>query len=122
MGINHSNIKSFRYALEGIKTSFKKEPNLRIQFVVGIGALLLGVYLGLSNVEWAILSFTILYVITLELLNTVIETIVDLVSPEIKEGAKTAKDISAAIVLISSILAVIVGVILFLPKLFFLFR
>ena len=105
MGINHSTVKSFRYAFDGIRTAFRKEPNLRIHVIIGALALLLGIYLGLSKVEWLILTFTIFYIITLELINTIIESLVDLVSPEIKTQAKTAKDISAAVVLISSILA-----------------
>lgn len=117
MGINHSTVKSFRYAFDGIRAALKKEPNLRIHIIIGALALLLGIYLGLSKVEWLILTFTIFYVITLELINTIIESLVDLVSPEMKTQAKTAKDISAAVVLTSSILAIIVGAVLFLPKL-----
>ena len=116
MGINHSTVKSFGYAFQGIKASLKKEPNLRIHVAIGIIALLLGFILKLSRLEWLLLAFIIFYVVTLELLNTVIESVVNLVSPEVKESARVAKDISAAVVLVSAILSIVVGLILFLPK------
>jgi undecaprenol kinase len=120
MGMKHSTFKSFGYAFQGIKTALKNEPNLRIHLIFAIFALLFGAYLRLSNLEWLILSFTIFWVISLELLNTVLEELVDLVSPEIKNHAKVAKDVSAAIVLLSAFLSIIVGLILFLPKLILL--
>ena len=121
MGLRHSTSKSFYYAFCGIKTAFKNEPNLRIHFVIAIAALSLGVFLGLSRIEWLILTFVIFWVISLELLNTVLEELVDLVSPEIIHHAKVAKDVSAAIVLLAAILSIIVGIILFLPKIINLF-
>lgn len=116
MGLNHSTLKSFKYAIEGIKTAYKQEPNLRIHTAIGFCALVAGYFLKLSSVEWLILILTIFMVITLELINTVLEALVDLHSPEIKNEAKVAKDVSAAVVLVASVFAIIVGVILFLPK------
>ena len=116
MGLRHPTAKSFIYAIQGIKTAFKNEPNLRIHSVFAISALILGVLLKLNYLEWMLLAFTIFYVITLELLNTVMESFVNLVSPEINPYAKIAKDVSAACVLMAAILSVIVGVVLFLPK------
>ena len=116
MGMKHSVSKSFRYAFEGIKTAYKNEPNLRIHTLFAIAALITGAILKLNTIEWLILTFTIFWVISLELLNTVLEELVDLVSPEVKHHAKVAKDVSAAVVLLSAILSIIVGVILFLPK------
>jgi undecaprenol kinase len=117
MGLKHSLPKSFGYAFQGIKTAFKNEPNLRIHTVFALAALCMGVLLKLSTLEWIILAFTIFWVISLELLNTVLEELVDIVSPEVKLHAKVAKDVSAACVLLAAFLSVIVGVILFLPKL-----
>ncbi|QQS38770.1 diacylglycerol kinase family protein [Candidatus Woesebacteria bacterium] len=116
MGLRHSTQKSFRYAFSGIKTAYISEPNLRIHTVMGTLAVLFGIVLKLSQTEWLLLVFTIFYVITLELMNTVLEAIVDLVSPEVKNAAKTAKDVSAAMVLIAAFMSIIVGVTLFLPK------
>jgi undecaprenol kinase len=120
MGMKHSVAKSFKYALEGISVAIKNEPNLRIHMFFAILALTLGAFLKLNTLEWLILAFTIFWVISLELLNTVLESIVDLVSPEIKGAAKVAKDVSAACVLLSAILSIIVGTLLFLPKIILL--
>jgi undecaprenol kinase len=121
MGIRHSTLKSFSYAFQGIRTAFKNEPNLRIHSVFAIAALILGIIFRLNYLEWMLLAFTIFYVITLELLNTVMEAFVDLVSPEMSPYAKIAKDVSAACVLLAAILSVVVGLILFLPKIIRLF-
>ncbi|MCS7091796.1 MAG: diacylglycerol kinase family protein [Patescibacteria group bacterium] len=116
MGIKHSTIKSFGYALEGIKTAMKNEPNFRIHLAIALIILSAGFFFNLSAIEWIILAFTIFYVITMELLNTVIEAVVDLISPKYNPQAKIAKDVAAAGVLVASILSVIVGLILFTPK------
>jgi diacylglycerol kinase len=122
MGKTHSTSKSFYYAFQGIKTAFKNEPNLRIHTVAAVLALSLGVVLSLSTIEWLILTFTIFYVITLELLNSVLEAVVDLVSPDIRPYAKIAKDVSAACVLIAAFLSLIVGAVLFIPKITLLIK
>lgn len=83
---------------------------------MAVFALSMGAVLRLSTIEWLLLSFTIFYVLTLELLNTVMESFVNLVSPEYKHFAKVAKDVSAACVLLAAFLSVIVGFVLFLPK------
>jgi diacylglycerol kinase len=120
MGMAHSVPRSFSYALQGLKTALKNEPNLRIHCVAAVIAMTVGAVLKLSSIEWLILVFTIFWVISLELLNTVLEAIVNLVSPEIVPYAKVAKDVSAACVLLAAGLSMIVGVILFLPKLLLL--
>lgn len=117
MGMSHSVPRSFYFAFQGLKTALKNEPNLRIHLVVATIALIVAVMLRLSSLEWLILAFTIFWVISLELLNTVMESIVNLVSPEIQPYAKVAKDVSAACVLLAACLSVLVGAILFLPKL-----
>src|SRR4030067_2855340 len=109
MGLRHSTTKSFYYAFCGIKTAYKNEPNLKIHIFFAVSALLTGAVLKLSATEWLILAFIIFWVISLELLNTILEELVDLVSPDIKPHAKVAKDVSAAVVLLSAILSVIVG-------------
>lgn len=117
MGLKHPTSKSFSFAFEGLKTALKQEPNFRIHIAIALVALALGALVKLDLLEWLILVFTIFYVLTLELLNTVLEALVNLVSPEIHPWAKIAKDVSAACVLMGAILAVIVGFVLFTPKL-----
>lgn len=116
MGKSHSRRLSFSYAISGIKEALVQEPNLRIHFVVALLAILLAVYLQLTNLEWIIVLFAISLVIILELINTVLEIIIDMTTNQMIQEARIAKDISAACVLISAILAVLVGVIIFLPK------
>lgn len=116
MGLKHPTAKSFEYAFEGLRTALKQEPNFRIHIVMAVFALSMGVILKLSTIEWLLLAFTIFYVLTLELLNSVMEAFVNLVSPEYKHFAKVAKDVSAACVLLAAFLSVIVGFVLFLPK------
>lgn len=118
MSHNHPIIKSFRYAFEGLATALKQEPNMRFHFVVGFFVIILGVVVKLSHIEWAILTLTISMVVILELLNTTIEELVDLASPSIHPKAKIAKDVAAAAVLWASIAAIIVGCLLFVPKIF----
>ncbi len=116
MGLRHPTTKSFFFAFQGLKTALVQEPNFRIHIIIATLALTLGVVFKITTIEWLLLTFTIFYVITLELLNTVLESLVNLVSPEIQPFAKIAKDVSAACVLLAAILSVIVGSVLFLPK------
>jgi diacylglycerol kinase len=108
---------SFRNALIGIKTAYKSQNNLRVHIVVGIFVIILGVFLKVSIVEWLILLLTILLVIISEMFNTALEFTVDLFSTEYSKKAKNAKDVSAAGVLITALIAIIIGIIIFLPKL-----
>ena len=121
MGLRHDTARSFKYAFSGIKTAYKNEPNLRIHTFFAIFAISLGAALGVSIIEWLLLTFTIFYVITLELLNTVLEAMVNMVSPEISPYARIAKDVSAACVLLAAFMSIIVGVVIFLPKIASLF-
>ncbi len=117
MSKKHSTSKSFSFAFEGLRSAFKNEPNLRIHLLFAIIAVSLGIILKLKTLEFAIIILTISLVITLELINTMLEALVDLVSPEIKPTAKLAKDVAASAVLVSAITAAIVGLMIFLPKL-----
>ena len=117
MGVNRSIFKSFSYALGGIKTAFKEEPNFKIHTAIAGLALVLALFLGFSPVEWVVLILTIFLVMAAELVNTAVEDTLNLVSPELNEKVKGIKDLMAAIVLLAAIAAVTVGVLLFVPKL-----
>jgi len=118
MSKKESLVKSFGYAGRGIADALRDEPNLRIHFLVAALITVLGFVSKLDPVEWAILIICISAVITLELINTVLEEMIDLANPEISEAARKAKDISAAAVFISSVGAALVGLLLFLPRIF----
>jgi diacylglycerol kinase len=109
--------KSFKYAWNGLKTATKNEPNFRIHLTFASTALIMAILLRFKIQEWLLLLFTISFVLILELFNTAMESIVNLVSPEIRDQAKIAKDVSAAAVLIGAMMAIIVGFVLFYPKL-----
>ena len=113
--------KSFTYAFTGIKTAFKSEQNFLFDIVFALLTVILGFILKLSLIEFAIVILAIGLVISLELINTSIEYTIDMAMPEIHPLAKAAKDISSGAVLVSAIMAFIVGLIIYLPKIIELF-
>lgn len=117
MSLRRSLRQSFGYAWDGVIEAIQNEPNFRIHLVLATLALGFAYVLNFRRDEWLILLFTIAFVLILELINTSVEAIVDLVSPKRRNKAKVAKDVSAAAVLLASLVAVVVGGVLFLPKL-----
>ena len=113
---NNSLINSFKYACMGIKRAIKSERNMKIHVLATLIVTALGFILGLDPLEWVACIFSIVIVISSEMLNTALETIVDLVSPNINPLAKKAKDIAAGRVLVMAIGAFLVGLIIFIPK------
>ncbi len=109
---------SFKYAFEGIKEAWSTEQNLKIHFIIMFIVIIAGFIFKISVMEWIVCLILFALVISLELINTAIETTVDIAMPEINEKAKYAKDIAAGAVLFSAIIAAIVGLIIFLPKVF----
>ena len=107
---------SFKYAIEGIWTSFKTERNMKIHIFIMILAIIAGIILKINKSEWIICIILFAIVIGSELFNTSIETIVDMVMPEKNEKAKIAKDVSAGAVLVVAIGAAIIGLIIFAPR------
>ncbi|MCH7321074.1 diacylglycerol kinase family protein [Solibacillus sp. MA9] len=107
--------KSFRYAVAGIVTA-TKEQNLRFHLLSAVIVLLAGIFTGLNMIEWLIIILVIVLVIGAEMVNTAIERVVDLASPEIHPLAKQAKDIAAGAVLVFAMASVIIGLLIFLPK------
>ncbi len=109
---------SFKYAWSGIVYAFQTQRNFRVHVIVGTLAICLGVFLHLSPVEMAVIGLTIGLVLVMELLNTAIESVVDLtVKQAYHELAKIAKDCAAGAVLVSALAAVLVAGILLLPPL-----
>lgn len=109
---------SFQYAGEGLIYAFKTQRNFRIHTFIGILVIAMGLILHLKSEEVAILGLTVGAVVTLELLNTSIESVVDLtVQQSYHELAKIAKDCAAAAVLISALVSIFVAAVLLLPPL-----
>ncbi len=110
---------SFRYAWAGITYAFKTQRNFRIHTVIGSLAISLGIILQLTPVELAVIGLTIGAVMAMELLNTAIESVVDLsVGQSYHELAKIAKDCAAGAVMIFALGAILVAGLLLLPPLF----
>lgn len=107
-------LNSFKYAFEGIKYSIKSEQNLKIHIIIMIFVIIAGIVFKISKFEWIICIILFGFVISLELVNTAIEKVVDLITVEKNPKAKIAKDVAAGAVLISAICAAIIGVIIFL--------
>lgn len=114
---------SFKYAWEGVQYAFNTQRNFRIHVIIGSTAIALGVFLQVSLVEISIITLTIGAVLAMELLNTAIESLVDLtVEQTYHQLAKIAKDCAAAAVLISSFAAITVAGCLLLPPLYLLVK
>ena len=108
---------SFRYAFSGIRYTFKNSRNFKIQVLFAFFSLILGYILQLDIRDYLILLLTIFSVLILEILNTSIESLVDLVvKKKFSDLAKISKDCSAGAVLLASINSVIIGLYLFIPK------
>lgn len=114
-------INSFKYAIEGIIANLKTERNLIIHFITTIIVIIVGFVLKISLYEWIACIIVFGLVISLELMNTSFEKLVDLCMPDINPKAKFIKDTAAASVFVSAIIAVIIGIIIFLPKVINLF-
>lgn len=109
-------IKSFGFAIEGIITFFKTQHNAWIHAFATVIVVVLGFALNVNNTEWCLLAVSIALVFISEMFNTAIEFLTDIVSPDYNLKAKKVKDVAAGAVLISAIAAVVIGLIIFLPK------
>jgi diacylglycerol kinase (ATP) len=109
---------SAKLAAKGLLYLFLYHRNMRIIFMLGIVALLLGIYLELGGIELVALCITVTLVFMAEIFNTAIEMMMDILTEKYHTLVKLVKDIAAAIVVIASINAVAVGYILFVRKLF----
>ncbi|MDE3224237.1 MAG: diacylglycerol kinase family protein [Nitrospirota bacterium] len=105
--------RRFAWAWAGLKAAFQAEQSFRIQLAVAGAVSMAGVAVGLSQQEWLFIVMAIGMVLSLELLNTMIEKTLDLLHPAQHERVKFIKDISAAAVLLSSLAAAIVGLFVF---------
>ena len=109
-------IRSFGHAFNGLKILFKEEHNSRIQITLAIGVVIAGFFFKISPTEWIAIVLAIGFVLAMEAINSAIEGLADFVSPEKNEMIKKVKDLSTAGVLISAISAVVIGLMVFGPK------
>jgi diacylglycerol kinase (ATP) len=114
-------IKSFSYAFNGIATLFTSQPNARIHGVVLTLVVIAGFYFHIERTEWLAIALVSALVLSAEAMNTAVEFVVDLVSPDYHPLAGKAKDVAAAAVLLAAFGAITVGLIIFLPRILLLF-
>lgn len=108
---------SFKHALNGVKTIIKEEPNMKRHVGLGIIPLLLGWYFNIALWEWVTVITCIFLVIIMEFINTIFETVVDMVTNyEFHPLAKNAKDIAAGAVLVTATFTAIIAALIFIPK------
>ena len=110
-------LRSFRYAWQGIRQCVGREQNLSFHLIVTVAVVALGFGLGITRGEWVVVCLCIGLVISAELFNTAIERLVDLVSPQRHPLAGQVKDIAAGAVLVCALAAIAVGLIIFVPYL-----
>ncbi|MGX7059363.1 diacylglycerol kinase family protein [Vagococcus humatus] len=114
---NKTFLSSFEFAVQGLRTVFKEERNMRKHCRVAVLVILLGFFFHLSISEWLWTLLVVFLVIVMEIINTTVENIVDLVTNyHFHPLAKKAKDMAAGAVLFTALLAVVVGSFIFLPK------
>jgi diacylglycerol kinase len=109
-------IRSFGYAGRGIKLVFGSEPNMKIHIVIALLVIICGFIFSITTTEWLLCIFCFGLVISAEMINTAIEHLVDLVSPDHHELAGKVKDVAAGAVLITALISAIIGLIIFVPK------
>lgn len=114
-------VHSFGYAMSGFKQAFVQERNLKIHLAVSAIVIIMGFLFSISAIEWLFIVLAIGGMLSLELVNSSIERVVDLVTDDYHMLAKAAKDMAAGAVFLYAIMSVIIGVIIFLPKLILLF-
>ena len=106
-------VESFNSAMEGFIYVFKTQRNMRLHFLIGLSAVLLGIFLNFTYIELIILCLTIAFVLFAEMFNTALEHTIDIVKEEFHPLARIVKDISAGAVLLSAMSAIVVGYMLF---------
>jgi len=110
-------VAGFRYAFSGLWYALRTQRNARVHVCIAILAILLGVALHISAIEFALVFVAITGVFIAEMFNTVFELCIDLASPEYHPLAKIAKDVAAGAVLLSAILSIVIGLFVFVPHL-----
>ncbi len=109
-------LRSFSYAWSGLKTCFIAETNFKIHVVLAILAISLGFLLNISRNEWLAVMGCVALVVAMEMVNTAIEKLCDVLLQDIHPGIKKVKDIAAGAVMVAAVCSLIIGVVIFLPK------
>lgn len=111
-------MKSFIYALQGIRVAWLEQAHMRFHFVAMVVVISAGVYFSISTLEWTAITICMTMVLTAEMFNTALEYFVNLVSPQQNPLAGKIKDVAAGAVLITAVGSVVIGVLIFWPYIF----
>lgn len=114
-------MKRFLYPIQGFITLLKKDVNFVIHLIAAVLVIIFSFYFQITKVEWMFVIIAIFSVLFMEVINTSVEYVVDLVTEDYHELAKHAKDTAAFAVLLSSIMSAIIGIIIFMPYIIELF-
>lgn len=114
----HYHFRSFREAFAGVKHAFSEHPNFRIHLILSLLVILLAWYYQISKFELLVLILTIIIGFAVEFLNTAVESVCDLVTIEFRKDIKIAKDVAAAMMLVTALGSIIIGVLIFYPYIF----
>ena len=107
--------KAIQYALAGLRCA-RSERSLRIEIICGIFAVILGAILGINRIEWMFILLAMALIIGLELINTAVEKLADKITEEKDNDIKKIKDVAAGAVFFASLCALIIGVLIFTPR------
>lgn len=113
-------LKSFANAFAGMAYFFTNDRNGKIHLAIAVAVIITSITLNIAALEWLVILLCIVLVIGLEMMNTALEKLCDLVEPNYHPTIKVIKDVSAAAVILSAIISVVIGVIIFLPKIMLL--
>ncbi|MDB5201573.1 MAG: diacylglycerol kinase family protein [Ferruginibacter sp.] len=114
-------IHSLGFAISGIKQFILREANFRIQLIIALFVTVMGIYFQFSKIEWIVILICVALVLCLEMMNSAIEKLCDLVHPGLHATIKLIKDIAAGAVLIAAFISFICGLIIFFPHILKLF-
>jgi diacylglycerol kinase len=109
--------RSFGHAFDGLWHVIRTQRNMRIHLLAAAAVVALGLWLRIDAVRWSVLAVTIGGMLVGEMINTAVEALVDLVSPEYHDRAKVAKDVAAGVVLLLGVTAIAVGLLILGPPL-----
>ncbi len=112
-----SRLQAFRYAFAGLWHVLRTQRNAWIHAIIALAVIALGIWLNLERHDWALIAIAICIVWLAEILNTALEVVTDLASPEVHPLARVGKDVGAGAVLLASINAVVIGLLILLPPL-----
>ncbi|MGO4911775.1 diacylglycerol kinase family protein [Leeuwenhoekiella sp. W20_SRS_FM14] len=110
-------LKAFKYAFKGAWLLIRKEPSIKVQFTCAVIVTILGFILDISATEWVVQLLAIGLVLAVEGLNTAVEKIADFIHPEYHEKIGDIKDVAAGAVTFAALIAAIIGLIIYIPKL-----